>query len=368
VDIQRILLIFGLAITGYLLILAWNEDYHGSAPTEVVEPAEQSLQSLTSPSLPDESTTVKKPVETEDQLPSVDIEELPEVEIDQQSTRQERVAVETGERMVKVTTDTLEVWIDPRGGDITRIALPRYPATLETPDIPFILIDPRNNYEGQSGLVGQHGPDSSRLGRPLYHSASTNYELDEADELKVDFSFLDPAGVEVIKRFTFHRDSYLIDVDFEIDNRTNDVWQGNFFAQIKRDGQVPAFVEESGMGLRPYVGGATFTVDAPYFKLEFDDLAEEPYKDKIEGGYIAMVQHYFVAAWIPKSDQQYSYQARKVQENDLYYMGYTGPLITIEPGGVGNQGAYFYAGPKDQYKLKEIAKGLDLTVDYGFLW
>lgn len=81
-----------------------------------------------------------------------------------------------------------------------------------------------------------------------------------------------------------------------------------------------------------------------------------------------MVQHYFVTAWIPKEDHQYSYSARKVAERDLYYMGYTGPLITVEPGGVSNYGAYFYAGPKDQYKLKELAKGLDLTVDYGFLW
>lgn len=365
-DIQRIALIFGLAITAYLLILAWNKDYHRPAPTGAME----NIQSP--PTLPGETTSTGStsaktdPVATAQELPNIEMEELPEIAPEQNISRQDRVV--TGQRMVKVTTDTLNVWIDPRGGDITRVALPKYPASIETPDIPFILIDSRNSYEGQSGLVGKNGPDASSSGRPLYRTFATSYDLGEEEELIVDFTYQDPAGVEVIKRFTFHRDSYLIDVDLQIHNRTTELWSGNFFAQIKRDGQVPAYVDEGGMGLRPYVGGATFTADAPYFKLEFEDIAEEPYKEKIQAGYIAMVQHYFVAAWIPKTDHPYAYQARKVSEKDLYYMGYTSPVITVEPGGIENTGAYFYAGPKDQYKLKEIAKGLDLTVDYGFLW
>lgn len=363
-DIQRILLIFGLAVTAYLLILAWNNDYHRPAPVTNVDNANGTLKPSTLP----EQQAFDASIPALQELTSVEIEELPKVEVNQQFTRLDNIATKAIEQMVKVTTDTLHVWINPRGGDITRIALPKFPATLETPDIPFILIDPRNNYEGQSGFIGENGPDSSKSGRPLYRTAATNYELGDSEELTVDFLFQDSIGVEIVKRFTFHRGSYLFDVDFQIDNKSTELWRANFYAQIKRDGQVPAFVEESGMGLRPYVGGATFTVDSPYFKLEFDDIAEESYKEKIQGGYIAMVQHYFVTAWIPKSDQQFSYEARKLTQKDIYLMGYTGPTITVAPGGFSSYGAYFYAGPKDQYKLKEIAKGLDLTVDYGFLW
>jgi YidC/Oxa1 family membrane protein insertase len=363
-DIQRILLIFGLAVTAYLLIHAWNEDYRRPASVENIEPQTRTVQPA---ALPEEQLPVTAG-RLEDELPTVQIEELPKVESEQRFTQPDTMTTKSAQQIVKVTTDTFNVWIDRRGGDITQIALPLYPAALETPDIPFILIDPRNSYEGQSGLVGENGPDGSQSGRPLYRTVATSYELGDSTELEVEFAFQDSAGVQIVKRFTFYRDSYLFDVDFDISNNTDELWQGNFFAQIKRDGQVPAFVEESGMGLRPYVGGATFTVDSPYFKLEFDDVAEEPYKEEIQGGYIAMVQHYFVAAWIPKDEHQYSYQARKLPDKDLYYMAYTGPVFTVEPGGFGSYGAHFYAGPKDQYKLKEIAKGLDLTVDYGFLW
>ncbi len=365
-DMQRVLLFAALAVTGYLLILAWNRDYHGPVPVQSVEPTQGVVDT---PDLPDVQSPVASTSEpTTEELPSVEIEELPKVEPEREFTPQDTIAVSSDRRLVKVTTDTLDVWIDPRGGDITRIALPKYPAALEVPDVPFVLIDHRNSYEGQSGLIGKNGPDGSKSGRPLYSTVTTDYQLGDSTDLKVELSFMDPTGVRIVKRFTFHRGSYLFDVDFEITNNTDELWQGNFFAQMKRDGLVPAFVDENAMGLRPYVGGATFTLDAPYFKLEFDDIAEEPYQGKIEGGYMAMVQHYFVTAWVPKEDGQYTYTARKSRDKDIYLMGYTAPAMTVEPGGFGSYGAYFYAGPKDQYKLKEIAKGLELTVDYGFLW
>ncbi len=88
----------------------------------------------------------------------------------------------------------------------------------------------------------------------------------------------------------------------------------------------------------------------------------------MDGGYVAMVQHYFVSAWIPNGDGQFSYQMRKLAGQDIYFLGFTTPILSVAPGTIGEIGARYYAGPKDQYRLEKIAEGLNLTVDYGFLW
>jgi YidC/Oxa1 family membrane protein insertase len=217
-------------------------------------------------------------------------------------------------------------------------------------------------------LIGPDGADA-RESRTAYQSERKNYSLaDGEDELIVDLNFVDANGVQIVKRFRFQRDSYIVEVNFLVNNHSAESWSANLFAQLKRNGLAPAIEEENSMGLAPYVGGATFSAEAPYHKLEFEDLAEVPFKEKVIGGYIAMVQHYFVSAWIPAPEFSYIYQGRKVQGKDIYLMGFTGPLETILPGESGSLALSFYTGPKDQYKLRELSKGLDLTVDYGFLW
>jgi YidC/Oxa1 family membrane protein insertase len=198
--------------------------------------------------------------------------------------------------------------------------------------------------------------------------SSYNHSLREGEsELQVDFT-LEQAGATIIKRFTLRRSDYLIDVDYIVDNKSNEAWQGALFAQIKRDRNAPIVSDENAMGLQPYTGGATFLPGTPYNKLEFDDIEEESYKEKVDGGYIAMVQHYFVSAWVPKGDALNTYQARYLRQQDVFLFGFTSPIWRVESGQQSTQGAQFYVGPKDQYRLEEISPGLDLTVDYGFLW
>jgi YidC/Oxa1 family membrane protein insertase len=343
-----------MAITSYLLVLAWNEDYHQNKPNGSVE--------VTDPvTLGDDFDEVisEIPVESTDELPVVDLGSTVS-KIDKPTSR--------AREFVQVSTDVLDVWIDPRGGDFIRVNLPGFPLNIDAPDQPFVLVDPRNSYVAQSGLIGPQGPDG-RQGRTLYNTSSNKYDLQEGDDqLLVNLTFVDENSVEVVKRFKFQRSSYEVKVEFLINNRSSESWTANMFAQIKRDGQTPVIEEVNSMGLRPYVGGATYSVEAPYYKLEFDDLAETSFKEKVEGGYIAMVQHYFVSAWIPPKDSTYIYQARKVRGKDQYLMGFTGQGLTVPPGGTGSAEVLFYTGPKDQYRLRELSKGLDLTVDYGFLW
>jgi YidC/Oxa1 family membrane protein insertase len=119
--------------------------------------------------------------------------------------------------------------------------------------------------------------------------------------------------------------------------------------------------------MQPFLGVATMTNEKPYLKIAFDDLQEDPLNTVVEGGWIAVVQHYFISAWVPPNPGQYRYST-KVTSNGDNLIRYTGSELTLAAGERGQFSSQFYAGPKDQYRLKEIAPGLDLTVDYGWLW
>ena len=350
-DYQRIAILLGLAVVSYLLILAWNEDYGQRSSVEtlptIVETETQ------------EVATIEEEVSVGDIVPSLESSSSRYVVADDPK----KIATN---RLVSVTTDVFQIKIDKKGGDIVSGALPKYPDALDTPDIPFLILDPRNAYSAQSGLIGKNGTDNSE-GRPLFSAASSNYDLGDAKQLSVDLKLEQENGVNITKRFTFTEEDYLIRVEYIVNNQSAEDWQATLFAQIKRDSSDPVSAG-SGVGLQPYTGGATFLPDAPYTKLSFDDVADESYKEKVDGGYMAMVQHYFVSAWVPSDDKSYTYQARKLRDQDIYLFGFTGPGWVVGPGQQDSIAADFYIGPKNQYRLAEIAEGLNLTVDYGFLW
>ena len=357
-DIQRILILLGLAVTSYMLVLAWNEDY-GNAPVdpnaggEIVTQIDTPAQTLPADIVPVEIPSSASA--SADDVPTLD-----------ESPAQEPAVVQVMQ-LIRVKTDVLDIQINLTGGDIVRVALPAYPATLETPDIPFLLVDPRNRYVVQSGLIGPDGTDKSGQ-RPTFQAERDLYELGSADELTVSLTHTQTGGSEIIKQFTFRRGDYLVDLNYDIRNNTAADWRGALYTQIKRDGEEPHSVSDNLMGMQPYVGGATRSESEFYAKLEFDDLEEESYRLTRDAGYMAMVQHYFVSAWVPRDVDEATFHARKLKADDIYLFGFTYPAVTVSPGEAGTLSAQYYVGPKDQYRLREIAEGLDLTVDYGFLW
>ena len=354
-DIQRVLILFGLAVTSYMLILAWNEDYNQASPRTPAGPVVTSEPASFGDILPTISeSTIDSPA---DIVPSLEGEDIAPVVEEVQALR----------NLVTVTTDVLVVKIDTLGGDIVSVALPKYPEQLETPDVPFVLVDPRNSYVAQSGLIGPSGTDKRGF-RPTFTTDSNSYEIGGASELSVTLTTVQQDGSRILKTYQFTRGEYLIGVDYQITNLGSEPWKGGLFAQIKRDGQSPLSSSENVMGMQPYVGGATRSDEELYRKLEFDDIEEDSYKLTLDDGYIAMVQHYFVSAWVPREVIRNTYRGRKLKDQDIYLFGLTTPPVTIAPGETGTIGASFYAGPKDQYKLEEIATGLELTTDYGFLW
>ena len=166
--------------------------------------------------------------------------------------------------------------------------------------------------------------------------------------------------------FTFYPDQYLVDVVHTVDNETGAEFRANLFAQITHDGEVGAS-SAPFMGPRPYVGAALTTPDTRYEKIAFEDVEEEQFRQEVDGGWIAILQHYFLSTWVPNDQANYLYYGMRDQAG-RYRFGFTGPEFTVPAGDSAELGLRFYAGPKTQSALSEIADHLELTVDYGWLW
>lgn len=359
-EIQRIILLIGLAATGYLMILAWNDDYITGAEAA----------SYASAPMPQQS-------ETTQQLPSVDVpdapaadtsSDVPDVSLINSSTQPATPTVTpaSSDRLIMVRTDVLNLWIDRLGGDIVRVELPGYPISQEQPDLPFLLLDNGANrtYISQSGLIGKDGTDTS--GRPTFTAAASEFELGDADELSVVLRTTHN-GLEVKKIYDFRRNDYLVDVRYELINDSSEVFSASMFGQIKRDDHEPPGSDSFSMGPQPYLGAALTTDDDRYEKVEFDDLEEESYRNRVQGGWMAFLQHYFLSAWVADPEQENTFYGNR-RDDGTYVFGYTAPIQEVAPGEPGVWKAQFYAGPKDQLILEDIAPNLNLTIDYGFLW
>ncbi len=359
-EVQRIVLLIGLAAAGYLLILAWNEDY---MQARVPVPATESPELGGGSSAPEVA-----PVPSSGPLPDSDIPDASFIGTGSPGDTKAPAVPETiPNRLVKVFTPTQEVWIDRLGGDIRRVSLPGYPVALDQPDRPFKLLDVGNGrvYMAQSGLIGPDGLDSG-TDRPLFEAESDQFEVGPGESLDLVLS-ANHRGVRVEKRFTFHGDDYLIDLVYRIENPLDRDFQASLFAQIKRDGLRPEGPGSFSMGPQPYVGAALTTSETPYQKLEFEDLDEGPFRTTERGGWIALLQHYFLSAWIANETDDNTYYGRRRGDGN-YTVGYTSPLLAVAPGATGEWRSRLYVGPKDQKRLKQLADNLNLTIDYGFLW
>ncbi len=350
-DIKRTILIVALAIVSYVLVLKWNQDYGQAAlPTQNV------AANTNTSALPDIPSDTKAPANAD--VPSATGEVAAPAEM----------PVAISKDLIQVKTDVLNLEIDPVGGDVVQLRLPLYPRRQDHPEIPFQLFDNggERTFLAQSGLTGADGPDARSTGRPVYTSAQKSYQLvDGQNDLVVDLKFSD-AGVNYIKRFTFKRGLYDLTVTYLIDNQSAQPWNGNLFAQLKRDASSDPS-SSTATGTATYLGAAMWTASEPYKKVSMKDIDKGSVKETVQGGWVAWLQHYFVTAWIPNRGDSNTVTTRKDSQGN-YIIGFTGPALTVAPGAKVETNTTLYAGPKSQAVLKELSPGLELTVDYGILW
>ena len=362
-DFQRTLLIGAIALLSFMLLTEWVA--FKDAKTTAEQPVASRLITAEPDSLPEPAAAL--PATTAADAGNEDLPQAPQSIADTQTASTPEVISNSGD-IITVHTDVLQVAIDLRGGDIVELALPEHLEDIDKPNQPFVLLEQneRRIYVAQSGLIGPDGIDSES--RAHFSAAQSRYELaPNADELTVDLLWQNAEGLSVTKRFTLRRGDYLMTVSYIVDNKTSERWQGNLFGQIKRDSSKPSTVDSSGMGLQPFLGAAITQPDERFTKFSFKDMQEEPFRAQLPGGWIAMIQHYFLSAWIPAADQSHTYSTR-VTSSGFNIAGFTSPALVVDPGQQGSVSAGFYAGPKDQYRLAEISPYLDLSVDYGWLW
>lgn len=340
-DTLRFVLILSLAMVSFMLWEAWQRDYgapaHAAARPGDEVPAPPAATDSGVPALPSNSGgpasgfDAPRPAETEREL-------------------------------ITVETDVLRLKIDS-GGAIVFAELLNYPVSLEEGANPVVLLDQSTSlfHVMQSGLIGTDAPSHEHQ----FSSPRKAYSLGENESvLKVPLSWVSEQGVVVSKVFELERGAYRIRLRHQVENRSGANWEGRQYAQIKRDDPSRA----GRMLLYTYTGAVLSGPEKRYDKISFDDMRDGPTKADIANGWAAMIQHYFLTAIIP-SDQQATYHYYTQDfANGLYSIGHISPALRLAPGGQGELVGEVYVGPKLQADLAQLAEGLDLTVDYGWLW
>jgi len=335
---QRSLLFIALMVVTYLLFSQWQLENAPAVEQPTISQSANAEQVANADFVP-ESTNSSAPAAKE---------------------------VASSAKLISVTTDTLRIKINTQGGDIVEAKLLKFD-TEQGNDIPFTIMQNGNQkYVAQSGLTGANGIDRvvslKGQGRPIYSSVQNDYELSN-DNLNVDLTFQDDNGLTVTKRFSFSAGSYSVGVDYIVNNNTNNSVSIQMYGQLKQ-----STLQDTSTGMLPTYRGAAFSTNEDrYEKYDFEDIAEANLNKSTPGGWIAMLEHYFVSAWVPngtENNQLYT----NFSNNQEAVIGFKAPAITIDAGQQGTTSAIFYVGPKDQEVLEKIAPNLDLTIDYGFLW
>jgi YidC/Oxa1 family membrane protein insertase len=262
---------------------------------------------------------------------------------------------------IQVSTDLYVAGISALGGDLTDLELKRHLAA-EDKKRNLVLFEPKHAYSAQSGLIGAGLPNH----KTTWQLPAGNIELKDGDnELRVRLTAPVEGGLQVAKTYVFKRGSYLIDVEYEIANGSGQAIAPHAYFQLTRDGQSP---EGANAMMATFTGPAFYTEADKFQKIDFSDAAKNKGKvpGKTDNGWVAMVQHYFVSAWLPAGKGEREFFLREIGK-DLFAAGVIMPVAAVAPGASGKLAVPLYAGPQEQDKLASIAPGLDLVVDYGWL-
>ena len=350
-DNSRLFLFAALVFVGMLLWQQWQADY-GPQPVSSNEVESAAVKSTDAQPL----LTDDLPDQADDLIPGA-------TQSGDSSDEQSANTLQTAQ-LVQVDTDVIRAMIDTRGGVVRSLKLKQYPTSLEQPDdwLELVHSDTDSVYILQSGLRNKE--DVAPTHYSIYSAEQMSYTLaDGQDELVVPLHWTQD-GIEVVKHYRFHRGDYLINVKHLVTNRSQQEWQGSEYRQIQRSRPL-----ETSRLLYTYTGSVYYNEVTKFEKVDFDDMEEGSVKLESLGGWIAMIQHYFLSAWVPGQDETnliYTIANTK-RAPATYTIGLRSANQIVAPGGQGEFESQLFVGPKIVSRLEEIAPALDLTVDYGVL-
>jgi YidC/Oxa1 family membrane protein insertase len=297
----RTFLLFALMAVAYLSWMAWEQDY-GPKP-----PAPQASNSQPTTKLP-----------ADDSVPDASAHSSPAALPETSGDANHALSI-------TLTTDVLRLRLDTHGGSVVRSELlkfPSEPASRKDPAPPAVrLLDDESEhyFAAQGGLVSSQGdaPDH----RVLFHAEQTDYRLaDGQNSLKVDLVWQNAAGLKVTKSYTLTRGSYVVTVTQTIDNGASAAWQGNAYVQLQRvqPPQVTGWLANiTNPSARSFLGAAWYSPEDKFDSQLFADFQKKPLNRTITGGWAAMLQHYFFAAWIPPAGETDTYSTTVIHADSV---------------------------------------------------
>jgi len=337
----RFLLFFALAVVLLLIYQAWMRDYG----RPVVRP----------------ETVQQSPVpikETSESDGTPDVSEVPDTPVPSVQTAGK-------EALVRVETDVLELEISRQGATIASAWLKDYAVVAEDPETEFRLLKPSlpNMFIAQSGLLG------GEQGQLPTHQATFSNTRDHfvlgpnENELIVEFLWTHPSGFEVKKRYGFQRGSYVVRLTQIVTNNTGASLAIRSYEQLQRTELIDP---NASQFLYTYTGGVYYSPEDKYTKESFGDMRDKKLKRVVSDGWIAMIQHYFMSAWIAPGGTVETFYTN-VLDGSRYIIGKYSEPVMLPPGVTHSFENRLFVGPKLQDTLASIAPGLELAVDYGWL-
>ncbi len=349
-DNTRLFLFAALAFVAMLIWQQWQLDY-GPQPVTSSEDVNPS------PSVPEQAAEVD----------SSNIVDLPDqadgLAVDATATLETTASI-APESLVTVETDVVIAVIDRKGGVIRSLKLKKYPVSLDQPErgLEIVHSDAESLHVIQSGL--RNRSNTAPTHHSVYQTAKSQYRLQDGDDRIIVPLVWEQDGIKVIKTYEFKRGDYLIEVNHRVENNTDQDWQGSQYRQIQRTRPL-----SKSRILITYTGAVYYNEEVKYEKVDFDDMEDSQLKLNFQGGWIAMLQHYFLSAWIPPQDgTNLAYSIANITRLPATYtIGLRSENKLVSPGNNTEFTSQLFVGPKLVKRLEEIAPGLELTVDYGVL-
>ena len=330
-DSRRGLLVIALLFMSFIVYQQWQLDYHTLKPV-VTEQAKTAVSAVPSSANSNANAVVNE--------------------------------TQTKGNVITLENDVFRLQINTVGGDVVGSELLKYDAELDS-KTPFVLLQntPQHTYVAQSGLIGKDGIDT-KSGRAVYQVEGSSFKLAEGqNELVVPFTF-QRDGVTYRKVFVLKRGQYDVAVNYEINNQSDKAIEVEPYGQLRH-----SLVDSSGSVAMPtYTGGAYSSSETNYKKYSFSDMENANLSINTKAGWVAILQHYFVSAWIPNQDADNQLYTLTDKANNIGSIGYRGPVTVIQPNSTETLTSKLWTGPKLQNEMGEVANHLDLTVDYGWAW
>ena len=338
-DVIRTSLIFAIAITLYYLLLQWPVDdidttyvSEDSNQLLTINDSEDSLSETLSPLSSTPSSESPKPIEES--------------------------------KYFEVQNNDLYLRVDSKTGRFVYSSLENISETKDS-DRTFKILG--RTYNSDSGKENSYFANSGFYTRTQGYLDPEFSKITKLNTGTDDRSYLlegSSSGMTFSRKIVMQNNGYAISVEDRVTSSIGDDITVTPYVVIERDGSS---VEEGGL-MYTYLGPVFSSSKDTYEKYDFDDIRESSYQNKSAGGWVALIQHYFLSAWVPDQNNEYLYQGRYGESSERYSLGYTSKDLVIPYGGTVTTKNTLYIGPKLPKQLAKIEENLDLTVDYGFLW